>query len=82
MERYLFDPNGSLVLKGALSQDELAACNATDDEVQAFAAAQGQGTCWFGTVRVSDHGRQEGISLLLRRSIVWPHKPPQTSDNA
>ena len=34
MEEYLFDLNGYLILKGALSTAQVDACNATYDEVE------------------------------------------------
>ena len=34
MERYLFDLNGYLVLEGALTADEVAACNGVLDRLQ------------------------------------------------
>ncbi|MGR3660951.1 MAG: phytanoyl-CoA dioxygenase family protein [Paracoccaceae bacterium] len=67
MERYLFDLNGYLLLENALSADEVAACNATYDTLQA------EGSCPEGPVRVHDRGRQEGLSFqqLYEGGAVW-----------
>lgn len=59
MERYLFDLNGFLVLRGALSQQEVAACNERLDEMQHSEPGQ-----WHG--RVHGHnftGSHEGLNL-------------------
>ena len=59
MERYLFDLNGFLVLKGALSEDEAAACNSVLDVRQVSDLGQ-----WLG--RVHGHnftGAHEGLNL-------------------
>lgn len=69
MERYLFDLNGYIIIRNALSADELAACNATLDEVQDFV-----GTGWHGHVRLrNDPDRQEGLSLqqMYEAGPVW-----------
>lgn len=59
MERYLFDLNGFLVLKGALSKQEAADCNARLDELQDTGPGE-----WRG--RVHGHnftGSHEGLNL-------------------
>ena len=59
MERYLFDLNGYLVLRGALSASEVAACNAILDELEDTAPGE-----WRG--RVQGHnftGPHEGLNL-------------------
>jgi hypothetical protein len=69
IERYLFDLRGYLVLKGALSRAELAACNATLDEVQDFV-----GTGWHGNVHLHhDPKGQEGLLLqqVYEAGPVW-----------
>ncbi|WP_189425188.1 phytanoyl-CoA dioxygenase family protein [Devosia pacifica] len=59
LEQYLFDLNGYIVIRGALSADELAGCNATLDEVQDFV-----GDGWQGNVRLYNNvERQEGLIL-------------------
>ncbi len=59
MEKYLFDLNGFIVLKGALSKDEVDACNLTLDAMQDSKPGQ-----WHG--RVHGHnftGAHEGLNL-------------------
>jgi hypothetical protein len=55
MERYLFDLNGYLILKGALTPGQLAACNATYDEIEGF-----EGIGWHGNVHVTNTGGRKG----------------------
>lgn len=68
MDRYLFDLQGYLILKGALSPDQLAACNATYDEMQDI-----EGKGWRGNVHVNNSGRQEGLTMqqLYEAGPVW-----------
>ena len=47
MQEYLFDLNGYLVLRGAISPEDVAEMNATYD---AIAAANIEGKGWFGRV--------------------------------
>lgn len=59
MERYLFDLNGYLILKNALSPCEVAACNTVLDLLQST-----QSGTWYG--RVHGHnftGSHEGLNL-------------------
>jgi hypothetical protein len=59
MERYLFDLNGFLILKGALAEDEVEACNSALDVMQESEPGQ-----WHG--RVHGHnftGAHEGLNL-------------------
>ena len=59
MDRYLFDLNGYLILRGALSVDEVAACNLSLDEMQNCKPG-----AWHG--RVQGHnftGHHEGLNL-------------------
>ncbi len=59
MERYLFDLNGFIVLKGALSSDEVAGCNCILDEIQDMEPGE-----WRGNVHGhSFTGAHEGLSL-------------------
>lgn len=59
MERYLFDLKGFLVLKGALSPAEVAACNATLDTLQDSQPGQ-----WHGHVHGHNFtGSHEGLNL-------------------
>ncbi|WP_421723585.1 phytanoyl-CoA dioxygenase family protein [Bauldia sp.] len=59
MERYLFDLKGFLILKGALSPDEVAACNTVLDELQDCAAGE-----WRGHVHGHNFtGSHEGLNL-------------------
>lgn len=69
MERYLFDLNGYLVIPQALSAEDLAACNATLDDVGGFV-----GSAFRGNVFVhNDPSRQEGIMLqqVYEAGAVW-----------
>ena len=59
LERYLFDLNGYIVLRGALSPNEVAECNASLDDMQDSEPGQ-----WHG--RVHGHnftGSHEGLNL-------------------
>ncbi|HWA86456.1 MAG TPA: phytanoyl-CoA dioxygenase family protein [Opitutus sp.] len=58
MEEYLFDLQGFIVLRGALSKDEVAACNETIDRIPASVPRNG----WFGHVHREDHPEHRGIS--------------------
>jgi ectoine hydroxylase-related dioxygenase (phytanoyl-CoA dioxygenase family) len=72
MEEYLFDLNGYLVLKQALSPDEVASCNATYDTLEQTAASiDGRG--WHGDVSVHNSRRQEGLIFqqLYEAGPVW-----------
>lgn len=70
LEEYLFDLNGYLILKGALSADDVAALNASYDEM---AAARIQGQGWFGNVAVDNSGGQEGMIFhqLYEAGPAW-----------
>jgi hypothetical protein len=70
MEEYLFDLNGYLILKGALSPDEVRACNGTYDALE---AANVEGRGWYGDVVVHNSGRQEGLIFqqLYEAGPVW-----------
>lgn len=72
MDRYLFDLNGYLIIRGALTPAQVAACNATYDEIEETAKSiSGKG--WWGDVSVTNNGRQEGIGLqqLYEAGPVW-----------
>ena len=59
MERYLFDLNGFLILRGALSAEEVSACNAVLDELQ-----DTQPDEWRGYVHGHNFtGAHEGLNL-------------------
>ena len=59
MERYLFDLNGYLVLEGALSAEEVAACNEVLDELQDCGPGE-----WRGHVQGHNFtGAHEGLNL-------------------
>ncbi|MCP4304479.1 MAG: hypothetical protein GY788_06290, partial [bacterium] len=59
MDRYLFDLNGFLVIKGALSGKELAECNATLDTLQDCGPGE-----WRGYVQGHNFtGSHEGLNL-------------------
>ncbi len=69
MERYLFDLNGYLILKNALTPEQVAACNATYDEIAKFEGERG----WHGNVMISNSGKQEGLGMqqLYEAGDVW-----------
>ncbi len=73
MDRYLFDLNGYLILKNALTPDQVDAMNATYDEVQDYARTMSDKMGWFGNVRVNNSGRQEGLGMqqLYEAGPVW-----------
>lgn len=73
MEEYLFDLNGYLILKGALSPDQVDACNKTYDEVEEAAQKMQKDQDWFGRVWVNNSGRQEGLGMqqLYEAGDVW-----------
>lgn len=59
MERYLFDLNGFIVLKGALKETEIADCNAILDELQDCGKGE-----WRGYVHGHNFsGDHEGLNL-------------------
>ena len=58
LEEYLFDLQGFLVLRGALSADEVAACNAVVDSIPK-SLERGQ---WWGHVQREDHPEHRGRS--------------------
>jgi ectoine hydroxylase-related dioxygenase (phytanoyl-CoA dioxygenase family) len=69
MEEYLFDLNGYIIIKNALSAEQLAACNATLDSMQDF-----EGKGFMGNVFVNnDPGRQEGLTgqQMYEAGPVW-----------
>lgn len=69
LERYMFDLNGYLVLKNALSADEVAACNGMLDAVDGF-----EGDGWHGKVKLyNDPARQEGLILqqVYEGGPIW-----------
>ena len=73
MDRYLFDLNGYLILKNALSADEVDAMNQTYDDVQKFSETMDSQMGWFGNVRINNSGRQEGLGMqqLYEAGPVW-----------
>lgn len=58
LEEYLFDLNGFVVLHGALSAEEVAACNAEADTIPRTLPRLG----WHGFVQREDHPEHRGIS--------------------
>ena len=70
MEEYLFDLNGYLILRNALTPAQVAACNRTYDELE---AANVEGRGWHGNVVVHNSGRQEGLIFqqLYEAGAVW-----------
>lgn len=73
MDRYLFDLNGYLILKNALTPEQVDAMNATYDEVQDFADGMDDKAGWFGHVKINNSGRQEGLGMqqLYEAGDVW-----------
>lgn len=72
MEEYLFDLNGYLILKGALTKAQVDACNATYDEVEEAAKSMGP-KGWLGNVPINNSGKQEGLGMqqLYEAGPVW-----------
>ena len=70
MQEYLFDLNGYLILRGAISPEDVAEMNAT---YNAIAAADIDGKGWYGRVGVNNSGRQEGMIFeqLYEAGPVW-----------
>lgn len=69
MEEYLFDLNGYLILRNALTPEQLAQGNAFFDEVQDF-----EGSGFHGNVFVNNTpGRQEGMTLqqMYEAGPMW-----------
>ncbi|MGI8912418.1 MAG: phytanoyl-CoA dioxygenase family protein [Chloroflexota bacterium] len=58
IEEYLFDLQGFVLLRGALSKDEVAAANAAVDRIPRSLPRQG----WHGHVQREDHPEHRGIS--------------------
>jgi hypothetical protein len=58
MEEYLFDLQGFIVLRGALSKEEVQACNDTIDRIPRATPRNG----WWGHVHREDHPEHRGIS--------------------
>lgn len=58
LDDYLFDLQGFLILRGALSRDEVAACNAAIDSLPRDLPRNG----WHGHVQREDHPEHRGIS--------------------
>ena len=57
MQRYLFDLNGYLILKGALSQDEVAACNREIDAIPVIPPG-----AWHGAIHREDFEPSRGVA--------------------
>ncbi len=58
VEEYLFDLQGFILLRGALTADEVAACNRCVDAIPRALPRGG----WFGHVQREDHPEHRGIS--------------------
>ena len=59
MERYLFDLNGFIILRGALSKEEIADCNSVLDNMQSSEPGQ-----WHGRVHgLNETGAHGGLNL-------------------
>ena len=59
LDEYLFDLQGFIILRGALSRAEVAACNATIDRVHASGIPRNG---WCGHVHREDHPEHRGTS--------------------
>jgi len=57
-EIYLFDLHGFIIVRGALSRDEVADCNRVVDSMQNLGKGQ-----WAGHVHGHDYGGKEGLNL-------------------
>lgn len=58
MDEYLFDLNGFLILKGALSAEEVAKLNGELDALPAMTKGD-----WYGHVHCTSFGKRDGINL-------------------
>lgn len=58
LETYLFDLRGYVLLKGALSADEVSTLNATLDEIPRMEPGQ-----WYGHVHAHSYGTKDGLNL-------------------
>jgi hypothetical protein len=58
LEEYLFDLNGFVILRGALSSEEVQACNDAVDTIPRSTPRLG----WHGFVQREDHPEHRGIS--------------------
>ncbi len=58
VEEYLFDLQGFILLPGALTADEVAACNACVDQIPRDLPRNG----WHGWVQREDHPEHRGVS--------------------
>ena len=58
VEEYLFDLQGFILLRGALSAEEVAACNACVDQIPRSVPRGG----WHGYVQREDHPEHRGVS--------------------
>lgn len=72
-DRYFFDLNGYLILRNALSGDEVAEMNHTYDAVQKAVESFGAPKGYVGQVHVHNSGRQEGLGMqqLYEAGPVW-----------
>ena len=68
LETFLFDLNGFVIVRGALSKDELAATNASMDRLQTLRKGE-----WSGHVIGHDYGGREGLNLqqIYEGGPVW-----------
>lgn len=58
LDTYLFDLRGYVLLKGALSADEVSTLNATLDEIPRMEPGQ-----WYGHVHAHSYGTKDGLNL-------------------
>lgn len=58
LDVYQFDLNGFIIIRGALSPEEVAACNATVDQYQDLRPGE-----WRGYVHGHNYGGNEGLNL-------------------
>ena len=58
LEEYLFDLNGFILIRGALSPEEIAACNNAVNDIPRTLPRLG----WHGFVQREDHSEHRGIS--------------------
>lgn len=68
LEVFLFDLNGFIIVRGALSPDELAAGNASMDRLQGLKKGE-----WAGHVHAHNYGGKEGLNLqqIYEGGPVW-----------
>lgn len=72
MEEYLFDLRGYIVIKGALTPEQLKTCNSSFDEIKAFADGMEGDNAWLGNCKLSKKvGEGLVIAQMYEAGRVW-----------